>query len=394
VRLRQANPAALGLLHSTHIKSMRRPAVVSTIFFLIFTAASLRAQQPSIPVALAKLSTQAADPCENPFPSAPDLDQTQRALFRGISDLVVSVLNAPGALSPRDRAKQALQAVERQSVTINASWPNDARLHFELLDTQPALVLKLTFQSHARFFVFAVPREYDNKPNRLWREVGSDDLSLADPVPRSWLNLYPLHRGPTGNARFLAAFGYTGCAGSSAVLYEVSEWDPNGYGNTVQILEQKGAFGMDQAANGARPTAKDPFPPVGKLRTTGKFLALPYCWFSGIDTWDNPSLCALDTHDLSGDAIVFRSRAYNRPELVPLAKAIEFAEQHDFPATRAYTTSDALARRLVREGAPHADAGLTVTRISPNRRRVDMNSATVIVEKLHNRWLILSLTLN
>jgi hypothetical protein len=73
---------------------MRCPAVVSTILFLILTTASFRAQQPSIPVALAKLSTQAADPCENPFPSAPDLDQTQRALFRGISDLVVSVLNA------------------------------------------------------------------------------------------------------------------------------------------------------------------------------------------------------------------------------------------------------------------------------------------------------------
>lgn len=151
---------------------------------------------------------------------------------------------------------------------------------------------------------------------------------------------------------------------------------------------------MDQAASGAPPTAEDPFPPIGTLRTTGKLLKLPYCWFSGIDTWDNPSLCALDTYDLSPDAITFRSRDYNRPELVPLAKAIEFAEQHDFPATRAYTTTDALARRLVREGAPHADAGLTVTRISPSRRLVEMNSATAIVEKLHNRWLLRSLNLN
>jgi len=36
------------------------------------------------------------------------------------------------------------------------------------------------------------------------------------------------------------------------------------------------------------------FAQIGEFRAEGSSINLPYCWFSPIDTWDNPSLCAID----------------------------------------------------------------------------------------------------
>ena len=85
-----------------------------------------------------------------------------------------------------------------------------------------------------------------------------------------------------------------------------------------------GSFGLDDKVPG--------FPQIGKLQTDGPLIIPPYCWFSSIDTWDNPSLCAVDTYDLSRDSVRFRSRTYNRPDLVPIAKAIEYAQQRGYRA--------------------------------------------------------------
>ena len=149
---------------------------------------------------------------------------------------------------------------------------------------------------------------------------------------------------------------------------------------------------MDEGFTGGKPTPKEPFLPIGKLETKGPLITLPYCWFSAIDTWDNPSLCALDTYDLSGDAVKFKSRAYNRPDLVPIAKAIEYAEKHDYPAVLAYCANADVARRIVRGITPSYSVGdLRVTRKPDGSEHVETDSPAVDgfdVQKRGDRWLV------
>lgn len=374
------------------------PATGLAFILLVFLGmdnrccAQLRPDSPSkLRQLLQEMASETPDPCDAPSVMH-DVADRESSVFRDVEENVTEALNA----SSENRttagivAEQALEKLERQSAEINASWPDENRLHYKLLDLPPILVLKLTFRTHARFVVFAIPPGSSKTPNRLWQQVGSDDVSFEHESPRSWLDLHPLHRGPSGNARFLASFGYTGCAGSLGVVYDVREWAPkDGTGYIEQIIKQEGAFGMDQAPQGHSPTAKDPFPAIGVLRTTDKLLTLPYCWFSAIDTWDNPSLCAVDTYELSGDTVAFRSRTYNRPDLVPVAKAIEFADRHDYPAVRAYCASDELAHRLVRNLPPHAE-DLQVTRIGAGEETVEMGSALFRVERRNGRWLVVA----
>jgi hypothetical protein len=281
---------------------------------------------------------------------------------------------------------EALKKLEQLSAEINANWPEENRFHFQILDLPPALVLKTTMRSHARFFVFGVPEEISGQPNRLWQRVGSDDESFEHESPNSRLEIYPLHRGPSGNARFLAGFDYTGCAGSSGVVYDAREWNPRGLGDLEQVIKQDGAFGLDDKVPG--------FAQIGKLQTEGALITLPYCWFSSIDTWDNPSLCAVDAYDTSGDNLKFRSRAYNRPDLVPIAKAIEYAERRDYPAVLGYCSSGEVARRIVRDLPPSVFADdLRVTRTGIGKESVEMGDSTAYrfdVEKHAGRWLVVA----
>ncbi|MDR3751212.1 MAG: hypothetical protein P4K94_06965 [Terracidiphilus sp.] len=339
---------------------------------------------------LQKLADFSPDPCGPPYGRERDWHSAdvENPLFEQAGNFVEQELNAtrPETISPQDRTTESLKKLERLSAEINASWPDENRFHFQILNLPPALVLKITIRSHARFFVFGVPEEISGQPNRLWRRVGSDDESFEHESPSSWLELYPLHRGTSGNARFLAEFGYTGCAGSSGVVYDAREWNPRGLGDLDQVIKQEGAFGLDDKVPG--------FAQVGKLRTEGALITLPYCWFSSLDTWDNPSLCAVDTYDTSGDNLKFRSRAYNRPDLVPIAKAIEYAQRRDYPAVLSYCVSGEVARKMVRGLPPFVFAGdLRVTRTGSGKESVALGDPPAYhfhVEKHGGRWRVVA----
>jgi hypothetical protein len=344
---------------------------------------------------LQKIISAPPDICGAPPMANLDPDDVELSILRVAADETLHALNAgePELNKARDQATVALKKIEGISSQFNAKWPQENRFHFQLIDVAPALVLKVGIGTHEQFFVIGIP-EMDGfgKANRLWRVVGEEDLELEHTVPRSWLDVYPLHRGPSGHTRFLVAIGYTGCAGSSGVLYDAREWNPGGLGELDTVISQKGAVGMDESFTGGKPTSKDPFMPVGKLETKGRLITLPYCWFSAIDTWDNPSLCALDTYDVSGDAVRFRSRSYNRPDLVPVAKAIEYAEKHDYPAVRAYCSNADIARRIVRDITPSYSAGdLHITRKADGSEQIEMGSPGVDkfdVQKIVDQWLV------
>jgi hypothetical protein len=347
---------------------------------------------------LQQLASASPDTCDRPEVAKLDPDQIERSILEEASNLVLQQLNPGGSeqAAGSEHAAEALDKIKAQSGSINATWPEESRFHYELLSIPPALVLKVGIGTHERYFVFGVPAKDDTgKPNQRWQRVGEDELELDRPVPRNWINIYPLYRGPSGMVRFLASIGFTGCAGSSGLLYDAREWDPNDVVGSSQVIKQEGALGLDEAFNGGGPSRKEPFAPIGKLDTKGSIIALPYCWFSAIDTWDNPSMCALDTYDLSGDIVKFRSRTYNRPDLLPVAKAIEYAENHDFSAVRSYCASDDVAREIVQMVPPFYFAGdLQVIRERRDRERVTMGSSSdeFDIEKHEGRWLVVKFT--
>jgi hypothetical protein len=345
---------------------------------------------PDLRQLLQKLADFSPDPCGPPYGREEDWHSTgvESPLFEQAADIVTQGLNeTPGSpVPPRDRAAEALKKLERMSAETNAAWPEENRFHFQILDLSPALVVKMTVRTHGRFFVFGIPEEDSGKPNRLWRRVGSDDEPVEHDVPQSKLDLYPLHRGTSGNARFFAKFILSGCAGSIGVAYDAREWNPRGMGGLDQVIKQAGAFGLDDKVPG--------FVQIGELRTEGSLITLPYCWFSRIDTWDNPSLCAIDTYDISGDNVKFRARTYNRPDLLPIAKAIEYAEQRDYSAVLGYCASRQVARSLVRDVPPHVFAeDLRVTRTGNGKERVELGYDPAYrfdVEKRAGRWLVVA----
>jgi hypothetical protein len=343
---------------------------------------------------LEKLAPQPAGPCEPPVNPNADIRAIESSLFQRATSLLLSELNAAGnaQVQPHQRATAALKALERLSTDVNSAWPDENRFHFQVLNLTPVLVTKLTIRGHQAFVVLGVPRDASGQPGHMWQEVGSDDEAGEHDWPPSSIDLYPLKRGPSGHARFLARLIYSGCAGSYGVAYDAREWDANESLGLYQVIKQEGSFGLDDAPAGNRHSPEHPFAPVGALHTQGALINLPFCWFSAIDTWDNPSMCAVDTYDVSGDQIRFLSRAFNRPDLLPVANAIEYAEHRDYPAVLAYCASAKVAWKLVREIPPDVFAGdLRVTRISERKERVQLgfpNSYRFEVEKQDGRWLI------
>jgi hypothetical protein len=338
---------------------------------------------------LQKLAELSPDPCSARSGREKDGDSTnsEHRLFSQAADMVTEGLKAtPGkAEHPKDRATESLQKLERMSEEMNAAWPEENRFHFQILDISPALVVKMTIRTAARYFVFAIPDQDSSGKAKIWQEVGSDGVSFEHDSARALVELFALHRGPSRKARFLARIEYFGCAGSIGVAYDAREWDPQGMGGLAKVIEQEGAFGLDDKVPG--------YPQMGQLRTEGSRITLPYCWFSPIDAWDNPSLCAVDTYDLSSDNVRFRSRIYNRPDLLPIAKALEYAEQRDYLAVLGYCASSQLAHRLVGETPPHVFAeDVRVTRKGNGKERVELGDGAYRfdVERRSGRWLVVA----
>ena len=379
-------------------------AVLAVFLLLVSGAKQILCEAPDFPSApdfrqlLQKLAHADADPCQAPGDEKEDTGRTEYDLLQQAQNEITRELNTSeaGSSSAGDRATTALKRLERLSVEINAAWPEENRFHFSVLDLSPILLVKIRIRTHDAYLAFGISEENRKKTNPQWQEVGyGDEFSGHEEFAIS-LEIYPLLRSSSGNVRFLARFSYVGCAGNTfGIQYDVREWDPKNSSYLEQIIKQEGAFGIDSDPNGRGPTVKDPFAPVGVLSTAGAKLTLPYCWGSPLDTWDNLSLCAVDTYDLSGDCVRFVGRRYNRPDLVPVAKAIEYAKKHEYPEVLAYCASAAVASRIMGElsGGYGFDVQLETVRLGAGRERVRAaysGESGFVVEKRGDRWLVVS----
>lgn len=359
------------------------------LLFGILLATTVLFGQPSIPGDLAqglqKIAALAPDPCfpeegQNADPSA------IYRFFPAAAESIVTELNAtsPAGVRPLERARGALERLEQMSAAMNGAWPEQERFHYEILDLPPAFVVTMSMASSAAYYVFAIPDGDAGKPNAQWRHFEPLE-SLGSNSMRTGIALHPVQRGPSGHPRFLANFSLMGCAGSFGGRYDGREWIPDGLGSLQNIIGQDQAWGL---------TVDDPLAGIGTLETDGPKITLPYCWFSAIDTWDMPTLCAVDTYDVSGDDVHFIGRVYNKPDLLTVAKAIEHGRAHDLPALTGYCVSSDVAMQLDRDMPPGVfGVDLKVTAERDGRERVELQSDAVYqfeIERVGERWLVVS----
>ncbi len=366
--------------------------------------------QPSFEDLLNKMSSGPADPCAD---RGEDFSRFEFELFDQADAAVLQALNAginspsgpPGptgaiAIDARPEVIDAVAKLEKRSAEIDQSWPDEKRFHAEVLELPPAILVKMTYRNRATFSFFAIPElDQYNKPTKLWQAIHADDDGRNEPrAGYDWVDLFPLKRGPSKKVRFLAKFGGAGCGSGVGVEYYLHEWDPQRFGSLNELVKLEGAVSQEDPIGKAplpmtNKVLSSSFPPIGQLRTDGSPITLPYCWFSAVDTWDNPSLCFVDSYDVSGDRVRFRNRVTNRPDLVPVAKVIEYAQAHDYPAVLAYCGSPEVARLLVREIPPFvfAGSGLEVARVGTMREKIvleDDEDFRFDVEKRGDRWLV------
>jgi len=335
---------------------------------------------------LGRMASVAPDDCSTPTPapsSSADINQLETQLFDAVKAQVAGRLNAPSpapSSNAGSRATSALRDLEQWSAEHNKSWPDEDRFHFKVLELPPAVLIEMSYRSHASLVLFGsfdLNKDETTEPGTKWREVDLGDPSFSP----SEIALFQLHRGPSGHPRFLAHVWNSGCAGSLGEDYYGYDWNPSDGQFSSEIIKIEGAQGLDDSASTH----------VGTLSTAGRIIQLPYCFFSAVDTWDNPTLCAADSFDLSGDDAVFSGRIYNSPDLVTVAKAIEYAEVHDYVAVRGYCASASVAELLVRKIPPYLFADtLDTIKAGPMRETVMIADGDFRFDliKRQGRWLV------
>jgi hypothetical protein len=386
----------------------------ATFVFALGSSCFARPQQasgspPTFESLLTEMSPGPGDSCNA---KGDDFSRLEYRLFERADDAVVQALNysstaIPGSpnyspSAPKAQALDALTTLQHLSAEINKSWPEENRFQFAILEISPVIVVKMTFRNRATFTVFAIPKlDANNKPNIRWEPVYGIDSGRFDPISGyDSLDLFPLHRSHSNKARFLAKFVTAGCGSGVGISFYAYEWSPDEWGELNEVIKLQGAVTQEDPIDKNHPSKNGlsgSFPPIGTLQTNGLLITLPYCWFSEIDTWDNPSLCAADSYDLTRDHVRFVRRVTNRPDLVPVARAIQYAQARDYPAVLAYCGSPQVALQVVSDvpAAIYAGSELKVTRIGATKERVELGDFDKIfrfdVEKRNNRWLVVAI---
>ncbi|HEY2013657.1 MAG TPA: hypothetical protein VGH38_09165 [Bryobacteraceae bacterium] len=386
-----------------------RDWVVLALFLVLAPREQAHAQQnqappPAFADLLKRASSAPSDSCE---PSAEDFSDLEFRLFQAADLAVAERLNRASLAgskspegAPRERAVEALETLARLSTEINRGWPDPKRFHYQVLDIPPVLVVMMTYRNRATVSFFAMPqRGSANQPPGPWQAIGvADDHRFKAAGGYDWFELFPLERGPSKKARFLAEFSFAGCGSGVGVAYYGYEWSPLDRGDLHQFLKLEGAASHIDSTDGhvtSSADRDDSSAPLGKLQTEGSVITLPYCWYSAGDTWNNPSLCAVNSYDLSGDRVRFVNSVSNRPDLLPIVKAIEYAQARDYPSVLSYCGSPEVAQQMVREvpASVSAASGLNIRPLGTLRKRVEIGDQPVLrfdVEKRGERWLVVA----
>jgi hypothetical protein len=357
-----------------------------------------RTQETSEPIqqfqaTIVKLASAPADDCGWESGSSPsfsgDTVKLENTLFHDADASIVKSLNASVG-EPKEAVSRVLESMSNMSGDVNKAWPADRIFHYELLEIDPAFVVNYHFRSRSTWSVFAVPAltiDREKGKNTKWVRVESDENRWAEHNSNENMEVYPLERGPSKLARFLAKSSHVSCGdGQTGVEYVGYEWNPAWTGTIAKVLRRKGAV------------SGEIFPAIGKLQTTGSRITLPYCWWSAVDSSVWATLCSVDTYDVSGDQVRFMGTETNRPDLETVAKVIEYSQNRDFQAVLAYSASESVAKTLVALMPPSVyNAGGNLEPPVGNLQTVDLENSDhlrFVLEKRGGRWVVVRFMLN
>ena len=173
-----ANPAAaVGARHAAGHRRDAEPA----------ESHSGQSAPPTADDLLQRMASEASDDCvpdvAPSVASRAELSDLQRQLFDVVTAQVADRLNAPSPVPSANagpRATSALRDVEQWSAEHNKSWPDEDRFHFKVLDLPPAVLILMSYRSHASMVLFGsfnLNKGETSEPGKKWREVGFVDPS-------------------------------------------------------------------------------------------------------------------------------------------------------------------------------------------------------------------------
>jgi hypothetical protein len=320
-------------------------------------------------------------------------EELESKLFDEARKFITDSLNN-GSSQPMTAVKEALKTLSLASDNIHKHWPEDHRFRYEIFDVSPIILAKTTLRSSAAAIAFYM---IDSKRKTTWssEDVTQNDLKRNTMIQN--VQVYPLSRGPSNQARFLIFSSITACGHGTEEEFTGYQMNPDTT-YPEQILHRKGS---EEAFDGdieerESPQSKFNKKPLRKFNNSfnasGKKITLPYCWFSVVDTWANPTLCMADTYDLSMDEVRFVGRKINRPDIYAVAKAIEHAQNGELESIRGYTVTSQVAKKILNSMPSHIfNEKTTVTHKGSNRELIRLQGYEIRefeMQRINGTWLI------
>ena len=328
------------------------------------------------------LASQPPFDCNADRLASPSVHSTEDLLFGSAAEAILQGLNRDGG-NAAVTAENVLKNLVNVSDVANAGWPKDNRFKYRLLDLKPMVLVQFSIRSSDSFAAFGVPESIGRTKNTNWMRLSFDDLrSSPRPSASDKLQVYALHRGPSGRPRFLAKFDRVDCGSGWRIEYAAYEWNPSDAftGSRLRSIIQR--HGVE---------------PGGEV-TANQTLTMSYCWHSVVDTSARASLCSVDVYDVSGDEVRFVETRTNRPDLEAVARIIEHAQARDLRAVEAYSANRRIASAIVQQ-IPSSHlyfAGVSVKPIAPDREFVELEDGIRLrfeLSRVDGLWKVTALTM-
>lgn len=311
-------------------------------------------------------------------------------LFEAASGVVLDALDSHPS-DPVQAVTEALERLRRLSQKSEMAWDPATRFRYQVLNIAPALVVKFAVRTQETYATYIHGPALDALPGasgKGWHAEAMGEPEWKGHSSFEHLHVYALHRGPSGNPRFLSVMRVNSCAGPAVTFYTAYEWHKISYPPPPPFLWTRNKVLDRKSLDSDRQ-----WPHWMNFEVKGDKLKIPYCWDGGLHMSAWASICSLDTYDLSGNFIRLTGTRTDRPDRAVIARVIKLAQQHDLRAVGAYCATEAVANKvtsLMPTGFLYF-VGINAKRLGPGKEELELSDDWVLkftLVKSAGRWLI------